>query len=630
MTPSIIRSPPPRNNVRFSPPSPFVFGVPVLPAGRVIAIDAGSPEIKVVLAQLFLNRVTILKRETLAEPAALADQDNGAAELLAATCRRLGGYPVALALPQHLTLSQVIELPAVPRAEVRKLIENETVTLSGLSETKITYDYAALAPFGQYQHPYWITLCQEKEFAAAVQRAGLAPGEVCDVTSVGNALRAAYLERIPSTVPTVLADISVRSTTVVILHKGQAVHISSFGMGSEMLFEPVISERNCTPAEAAEWGRANNLFAEPQILAGLPFLVDSWHDELVRVIREWLSDHSDLALELETFQFVLSGGGAVFQGLVPYLNQRFGAPRFLLWPGDPEFDPPVPGHYAVAIGTAIQALGKNPQSASLLPAPLRAHWKAQKTWQRLQSVCFLLLLLLAVFLGFGTWNKLSLAHHKASLIRQAELALEKVTRNEKLLLGLSLDYERIRPALEYQRRTIDTLQTLAALNLARSNRVLWLGLFADQPGYFNAPMDTNGLTVAASTTLTRPPASSSTATNLQSIQPHLIAEIGMPEGGEAMRQALSTLVADFKKNPRFHNVDILPAEQHRAPADYKVTNPDHYFTIAFELADKEFRRVDTTGRIANPRGLTNNPVKVEIPAPTTLLRSDSNEKEVTP
>ena len=145
-----------------------MFGVPLLPAGRVIAIDAGSPEIKVVLAQLFLNRVTILKRESLAVPASPAEQASSA-ETLAHACRRLGGHPVALALPQHLTLSQVIELPAAPQTEVRKLIENETVTLSGLSETKITHDYAALASFGQYQHPYWITLCQEKEFAAAVE-----------------------------------------------------------------------------------------------------------------------------------------------------------------------------------------------------------------------------------------------------------------------------------------------------------------------------------------------------------------------------------------------------------------------------------------------------------------------------
>jgi len=223
-----------------------------------------------------------------------------------------------------------------------------------------------------------------------------------------------------------------------------------------------------------------------------------------------------------------------------------------------------------------------------------------------------------------------LAHHKASLMRQAELALEKVTRNEKLSQEVVMDYERLRPALEDQRRTVDLLQTLAALNQARSNRVLWLGLFADQSGYFNAPMDTNRLTVPASTTLPRPPASSSTATNLQSIQPHLIAEIGMPQDGEAMRQALSTLVADFKKNPRFRNVDLLPAEQRRAPLDYKMTNSDHYFTIAFELADKEFRRMDITGRIANPRGLTNSPVKVEIPVPTTLLRSDRNEQEVAP
>ena len=602
----------------------------MLPAGRVIAIDAGSHEVKVVLAQLFMKRVTILKRETIVIPVSQTEDESGAAEFLANACRRLGGYPVALALPQHLTLSQVIELPAAPQTEVRKLIEKETVNLSGLSETKITYDYAALAPFGQHQHPYWITLCQEKEFAAEVGRLALAQEDVCDVTSVGNALRAAYLESIPATVPTVLADIGVRSTTVVILHKGQAVHISSFGMGVEMLFEPVISERNCTPAEAAEWGRVNNLFEGTHVSATLPFLVDNWHDELVRVIREWLSDHSELALELETFQFVLSGDGALFQGVVPYLNQRFGAPRFLLWPGDTELNPLAPGHYAVAIGTAIQALGKTPQSASLLPAHLRTRWRTQKTWQRLQSVCFLLLLLLAIFLGLGTWNKLSLAHHKAALMQQAELALGKVTRNEKLLQGLAMDYERIRPALDYQRRTIDILQTMAALNQARSNRVLWLGLFADQPGYFNAPMDTNPVPVAASTALPTSPLSSSTVTKVQSIQPHLIAEIGIPEDGEAMRQTLGRLVADFKKNPRFRNVDILPAEQHRAPADYKVINPDHYFTIAFELADKEFRRVETTGRIPSQGGLTNGPMKLEIPVPTTLPLGDSNQKGVTP
>ena len=96
-----------------------------------------------------------------------------------------------------------------------------------------------------------------------------------------------------------------------------------------------------------------------------------------------------------------------------------------------------------------------------------------------------------------------------------------------------------------------------------------------------------------------------------------------------MRQTLGRLVADLKKNPRFRNVDILPAEQHRALADYKVLNPDHYFTIAFELADKEFRRVGTTGRMATQPGLTNRPAKLEPPVPAALPRNDSPDKEVT-
>ena len=597
--------------------------MPLLPARRVIAIDPGSRVLKVVLAEVFFGRCRILRRETLEIPQGLGDKDDETAKRLQALLKEIGPYPVALAFPQHLTLSQVIELPVVAEAEVHQLIENETVKLGGLSETRIIYDYARLAPFGRHQHSFWITLCQENEFTAGLKRLALETDNVCDATSVGNALRAAYLGRIPATTPTVLADIGVRSTTLVILYRGQAVHISSFALGAELFFESIARERNFSLAQALEWAEEKKMFEGPEAVAALRLAVNNWYDELIRVVQEWRLDHNELNLNLETFQFVLSGGGAVPTGLTSHLNRRFGAKRFVLWPEEEGGSAPgiPPGHFAVASGTAWQALEKNPQTASLLPAHLRAQWTEQKFAQRLQSVCFFLLILLAMILGLGTWQKISLANRKHQLLAEADLALRQAADTEKISRGLVRDYEQIRPALERQRRTLDILQTLATLQQVRSNRTLWFGLFADSQSYFSAP--TGGSTNDTAMTLPAATAPSPTVlsdTNRPAIQPDLIAEVGIPEGGEAMRRTLSQLVAGLKRSPRFRNVDILSTEQRRPLEDARLIIPDHYFTIAFELAENEFKP-------AEPKPAQSSKISSPVSATTrTEARSEPTKK----
>jgi biopolymer transport protein ExbD len=48
-----------------------------------------------------------------------------------------GRPPLALVLPQHITISQVIDLPVTQESEVEKLIQEETVKLSGVSESRL-------------------------------------------------------------------------------------------------------------------------------------------------------------------------------------------------------------------------------------------------------------------------------------------------------------------------------------------------------------------------------------------------------------------------------------------------------------------------------------------------------------
>lgn len=571
---------------------PFVFGVPVLPASRVIAIDAGSQHLKVVLAERFLSRERILRRECLEapKPGASPAEAAEANAKLAALIKEWGAYPVALTLPQHVTISQVIDLPPVEGDAVARLVQNEAYKLAGLSQSKVSFDHAPLEPFGRHQHAYWITLCQENEVNALVERLGLARADLCDATSAGNALIAAYLALFPDTSATVVVDLGLRSTTVAILYEGQGVHVAAFALGNEMFLETIGSARRCSLDEAARLQLESDLFGGPEALPAVCALAGSWRQELFRIVQEWLDEQPQLRLQTDSFQFVLTGEAAASPGFISYLNRSSGVPVFGPWP-EPAVAGRPPGWYAVAEGAARQALGKSAQPASLLPMDLRGIWKKQHAAQILQSVTFFFLLATAALLGLGFWQKVSLENRKQELQAQANSALQRARRIESLQRQFQADYHRLHPLLERQQATLDTLQALAALQETRSNRSFWYVLFADQQSYFgsstlqtNEPPPTNVVGLIGPLPL-EPPVPTNRITRAG-----FIAELCIPEEGEAMRRTRSQLVTALKQNPRFKNVDTMPAEQRRPLAEPKVLlpNPERHVALFLELATNEF------------------------------------------
>ena len=111
------------------------------PIRRVLAVDAGSRCIRLLLLENRFGKLRLLKQD------AVDLQEEGlvsAAELmvhLQTTLADWGRPPLALALPQQIVVSQIVDLPPVPDAEARQLIEAETVKLSGLSESAMVYDF---------------------------------------------------------------------------------------------------------------------------------------------------------------------------------------------------------------------------------------------------------------------------------------------------------------------------------------------------------------------------------------------------------------------------------------------------------------------------------------------------------
>src|SRR6185436_11410090 len=75
---------------------------------------------------------------------------------------------------------------------------------------------------------------------------------------------------------------------------------------------------------------------------------------------------------------------------------------------------------------------------------------------------------------------------KQMLLAKAQAAVESLQSNQALSSELVGEYERLRPLLDRQQNTADTLEALALLQQSRSNRSFWYVLLADQQSYFSA------------------------------------------------------------------------------------------------------------------------------------------------
>src|SRR5580765_7350268 len=143
------------------------------PVRRVLALDAGSRCIKLLLAESDFGTLRIVKEELIdlqAEGLVAADEIKAH---LQTSLESWGNPPLALVLPQHLSTSQIIDLPLVSEREAEKLIEDETVKLTGVSESRIIYDFVRTDTAARNRQQYWVTLAQEGDIRERITRLGV-------------------------------------------------------------------------------------------------------------------------------------------------------------------------------------------------------------------------------------------------------------------------------------------------------------------------------------------------------------------------------------------------------------------------------------------------------------------------
>ncbi|HZR18021.1 MAG TPA: cell division protein FtsA [Verrucomicrobiae bacterium] len=571
------------------------------PVRQVVALDGGSRRFKVLLAEIDFGRVRILKEEALDLQAEGLVSPEEIKSHLHEFLDRWGRPPLALTLPEHVSTSQILDLPPAPDSEVDKLIGEESIKLSGVSESRIVYDFAPSEINSGARHQFWVTLCQEGEIRERIARLGIEHDDLCEVTTTANALISAYRAAAPSSRRSILIHLGAQTTVVVIVLAGQGVFATSFQMGGDFFTRALARHQNLSEDRAEALKREKNLLAGSDASAEFRSAVEGWVSELKGQLAEWFKQNPGAAAATPAFELIASGGGFDQPGLLEYLRTQ-GMPM-RPWPAGPEPEEDMPGKgFEVAYGTALQALGHVPHPISLLPQDYRQAWQKRLTRQRFDLASALLIVVCLLVLGLGTWRKLSLFNTKQALLDKVQAGQTAVDANDSFMTDLMAEYESLRPVLAAQQSSLDTLKTLALLQQSRSNRSFWYILLADQQSYFsqppallstNRPAKTNLLAATLEPARLGPlvvRAPTASLTNSVPARPGFIAELIVPGDAEASRQALSELVNSLKQQRLFSKVDLLSDDLRRNLADSKVTVTDRDFVLAMDFAETDFQQ----------------------------------------
>ena len=556
---------------RFATVDPGVNGVRLL-LGRV---DTGGVEV------LEQRRIGTAGAGSALPPGEIRDELNAALE-------GWDSPPVCLCVPQRVTMSLVVDLPGRDRSAIRRSIETEIAKLSGLNESQLAFDFVRMTPFGKHEAPYWVTFCQEDDLREQATRLGLELDDVCEVTTSGNALLAAgRIGAEAADEDTVFVYLGGGDTVITIQHGGQGVYAGAIPIGLDSFSDAIMSATGGTGEQAEKTRVATNLLDGGEALPALQTTVDAWRREIERTITEWRQENGMGGAVLGVRLFSV---GAPMPGLLARLNSE-GALAWRMERGgevEPEFQ--------IAHGAGAIAAGRDSQAASLMPREAREAWRRMLGVRRFQWVNVGVLFVTLVLLVFGSLEKNAGIRARKTLLAEQREKLDRARRARTLERESALRYNALRPALERQRRSLDTLEALAALEATSVDSGVWYALFADTETYVSMPeiVVTNQTNTV---TAPEPPVGDTgtearkgaTGEDLEGAR-GFIAVATVPGENENVGTIVGRLVDDLNRNSLFEHVDLLSSDRRRRLVDPAVVVPDRHYVFSMRLAENVFGR----------------------------------------
>lgn len=566
------------------PPS-HVANLLSLPARQFAVVDAGSQRVRILVASISrgqprLERTLVV--DSFEEGATSPDEIHAQVRQ---HLEEIGPEAVLLIAPQHQVLHQVLDSAPADAAHTRALLEREASSIGGLSESRWTFDSSRLRPFGRVAHPLAASFCRQDHLQELIECWTQDESSVFEIRAASDALAAAFRAAAPRQRDAILVDLGAQHTALTVLLDGQPVFAASFPSGSAAFSQAIATDRGCSPESAEVLKRTESLPATPDGSPAYHASLTAWVAELERTLREWRDDHPDLSEAAAKWSVHLAGGGAL-QPDLPALLSRFGARPFLPWPASGPDRPALQPDFVCAWGAVLLVL--TPSAApSFLPPPQRSFWVRQRFWRFLLLANFGLAGILGLLLFSAYRHQTRVLDLKRQWKDTANRALNHAREIRIVSEGFNDRMDALRPILEAERQTVETLQVLAVLQNRRTNAQHWYVLLSDALSYGAgsnnfAPLPTPRPPEARFATPSPTP-----STNAPPPARAFIAEICLVPQGEEMRQSLSQLIGDLKQFPLFRNVDILSAERRRSLVGTNLIFPERHFALELNLSESE-------------------------------------------
>ncbi len=548
-------------------------GVDSIFTSRRLAIDLGETRIKLILLEKKFKKIEIVRIQIIdLHEEGLISADEWTPHLQK-ILEEFEGVPIALAVHQHFSISQMIDLPSEDQRNPEEQIEAKTLSLTGLSEGRIVYGYKRLNPFGKYRNPYWVTAAREDDVYKLVNRLTVYKNDICEIASESNALITAFLASHSYTTYAVLAEIGSTCTTVVIIYLNQGTFASVFPIGGETLTEAIAKENHCSFDEAEiikhKESPAHRIEHSEQFEA----VTVHWIHELENVVREWNDEISDAKTPFPAPTVYLSGGGSQQPGLPEYLETHSNH-RFKLWDTKSHEDSTSSAYkYPVAYGVGLESFRKRFKSRSLMPADLRQIVSREKRLLWMNSFSLVSLLILLFLVGWNSIDKILQVTDRKTLLLETEQVLEKVHAADNLARQQREEFLKILPILKHQKDSTEVVRAIHILQELKERHPLWFVLLADKSSYLEQSTWPGQASTNLLTSQTNPPPSS-----LKPLD-SLIVELCIPDED----LSVSKIVDEMINASYFQKVDSLPAQQRRKLVDPSRIIQDAYYSLLLDL-----------------------------------------------
>lgn len=494
-------------------------------------------------------------------------------------------HPLAVVLPQSTAVSQIMDLPSLPAGERPDKFEADILELIGLRSERCVYDSHPLKPFGGYAGPQWISVAKEKELSlqlAPLLGQGL---RIEAVTTVGNALVAAFTHLHPRVEDAYLVDVGATQTTLVRLLRGEPVQMTSLAGGGERWTEALVEFSN-EPFEEVETRLfEDDLFADPDYGRVLQAEVGLWRERIVRQVEEWRGefgmpeDSSRGTPEMHLF-----GGYAALRGLQRTLAAGGGA-SWILSPAD-DAAAPV---WTPAYGAVLMAAGISGLKASILPQALAKLRQRRLNVERLQTGVLYVFLALAVVLTAASMQQLHRVNTLAAAARQAQTTLVKIRAAVELLEQRDQLAARIEPIVQGRLKSLNSLETFRRIQQVQQELDFSLIRFVDKETYFHGLVPASDWPERANLSKAAAPDRARAAQDPQaSVSPQaFVIELSVPGEQAEQLQVLGDIAGRLREDNYFANVDRLVGGRESAVSARGLPQADEGYALLLTLADAD-------------------------------------------